>query len=203
MSDEALFRLNYTPDYADTFAVQRQSIRYHYSASQRHVWWLLLPVWIGAAFVTTRWDDRVQEVLEPHAHPLVVAWAPSALLFVVMFSMWWIVCRWLAPMMSARWLAQRKAPQPIEFQALPERLQWLSEDGGRWVRWSSVERMFVTPTAVCFLVADMTQFVPRSAFADAAGLRSFVETSLTRISEPARQLSLADKSVKAVLAAGI
>jgi hypothetical protein len=203
MTDANGLQLTYTPDYADTFSVQFQARRYHYSAVQRYVWWLLPVVQLGGVLpAVVVWDDPIRDTLEMFMPPSIAVWGPLAIFVIASVAMWLVVCRWLALRLSARWLAQRRAPVPVVFQDLPDRMLWASEDGERWIAWPRIERIFVTPTAVCFLVGDMTHFLPRRAFENAAALRDFLEAALSRLSDEARQASTTDKSVRAALAAG-
>src|SRR5262245_1604831 len=113
----------YTPDYAAAFAVQRQALRYHYSAAQRYVWWLLPILLLLTLVAVLRWDEAIRSVLAPLGHPTIVFWSPLIVYLVVGAAMWLFVCRWLIWKVSARWLAQRKAPVPLTFDVLPDRMR--------------------------------------------------------------------------------
>lgn len=197
MSDAAGLRLTYTPDYADLLATVRDSRRYHYSAMQRYVWWLVPVLQLLTIAAVIVWDEPIKSVLWPFLPPIVNVWSPLLIFIAISIGLWGFACGWLAPRLSARWLAQRKAPTPVTFQMQSDRLHWEGQDGGSWLSLAAIERVFVTRSSVCFLAGPGTLFVPRSAFTDPTALRDFVEMLLPRLSEPARRASLADRSIVA------
>lgn len=199
MTDLANIRLTYTPNLSDTFAVARYGQRYFYSARQRHVWWLVpgLQVLVLAAVII--WDRPIKDMLAPFLDPLVNVWTPVLFFVLISLALWLVLCRWLAPRMSARWLTQRNAPKPIIFEVQPDRLHWQDDDSGHWVKWAAIEQVLVTPTSVCCPATPKMYFVPRSAFRDGAELEAFVRSALEHLTEAAKQASLADRSVAAIL----
>ena len=96
----------------------------------------------------------------------------------------------------ARWLEQRKPATPTAFTAGPQGLSWQSEDIESRVAWRPIERIFLTPEALCFLCGAVTLYVPRRVFRDALELKAFLDKAIPSLGDEARRLTEADPTVQ-------
>lgn len=199
---DELFRAAYMPDYNEVFAVSRMSTSRHFSRSQRFVAWGAILGYLLFVFGMIRADEWIDRTLDDLVGPPLAGILPMA--FAIAFGIFWV---WLVgyrvlPRLSARWLTQRKGLEVLTFVADVDALRFTSASGGSWHKWSAVERMFVTPPAVCFLVGGMTLFVPRRAFADTAAFERFVRACLPRLTQAALAATRADPSMLRILRSG-
>ena len=194
------FVVRYTPRYEDTFKVQRQSIRYHYSLAQRYLPWLILLLLAAAIGLIIYFDRAIIAAFRGFAPPLVAAWSPP-LLMVFAYLIWvYGYCYGLAPRLAARWLSQRSAPLPTTLEIDGDRLIWQSEVARGEVAMRGIERLFSSKTGVCMIVSNTTMFVPHDAFETAADRKAFVGVVLSKMTDAARERSERDRSVKRLLA---
>lgn len=199
MHDAAFFRSDYTPDYGEMLAVSKAARRYHYSSMQRYSCWLPVLVYLVVLLNLALWgDDVLKDAVTPVAGPVAATWASLGIIVVLAVTLWLFYAR-MVPVLSARWITQRKPLPLTSFSAEPEMLRWESEESRSSVKWSAIERLFVTPAAVCLLYGGMTLYVPRRLFGDQVAAAEFVRRALGCLSPPARALSETDPSVRAML----
>jgi hypothetical protein len=196
----AFFERNYTADYNDIFAVQRASRLYHYSARQRFIALLVMvPYMALVAWLAVYSDDWVNALARVVGSG--VAWLiPLVGLIIVYFVFVRVVCYWAIPKLSARWMEQRRPASAQAFTADDTGMRWDSPQNGLWLKWPGVERIFLTPMALCFLSGGMTYYIPRRAFSGPAEMKSFLAAALQKVPAEARAKSEADATVKAILA---
>lgn len=197
--DAPFMKTTYTPDYAEMFAVARTAQRYHFTSYQRYVWWLAVAVYFALIFSIATWGDPLERAAEPFLGRQLALFAPVALIFVLGMVFIYGVRR-SSQTMSAKWLAQRKPLIPTLFTADAEHLAWENEEMSTRVRWRAIERLFVTPAAVCFVYAGQTLYLPRRLFPTETDLRAFIAAALPHLEPAAREASKADPLVKAALA---
>lgn len=195
MSESAFFETTFTPDYGEMFAVQRRAARYHYSSGQRYVWWGYIAIYIGLIGCIAYWGDVVERALTPLLGEDIAFWSPIALM-VILGASAMALFRWLSLRYSARWLEQRKPSSPTAFAAGPDGLSWQSEDIESRVGWRPIERIFLTPEALCFLCGAVTLYVPRRVFCDALELKAFLDKAIPALGDEARRLTEADPTVQ-------
>lgn len=195
MTDTPYFSAQFTPDYGEMFAVQRRAARYHYSSGQRRVWWLYIAVYIGLIACVAYWGDVVERTLTPLLGEDIAFWSPI-ILIVFLGAAALALLRWLSLRYSARWLEQRKPATPTAFTAGPQGLSWQSEDIESRVAWRPIERIFLTPEALCFLCGAVTLYVPRRVFRDALELKAFLDKAIPSLGDEARRLTEADPTVQ-------
>ena len=200
MSETTFFKTVFTPDYREMIAVAQASRRYHFTRGQRSIWTLLLLIYAATIFSIFYFDQILIEASEPHIGPIFSPWMPILTAAVVGIFYVWYVCYFLAARLSGRWLQQRSPPRQVSLNADAEYISWYSEDSGLWLKWAAIERIYVTPIAVAFLVGGVSHYVPKRSFPDEETQRRFVRDALERIPETARHLSKEDPTVRAAIA---
>lgn len=198
MSSEPFLKITYTPDYTEMFAVGRASRRYHFTSYQRYVWWLAVAVYFALALGVAFWGDPVENAVAPLIGRRAAMFAPVAV--IALLGIVFVVGLYrTSAAMSAKWLARRKPLTPTTFVADAQSLAWENDEMSSRVRWHAIERLFVTPAAVCFIYGGQTLYLPRRLFAAPADLQAFVTSALAGMSPDARSISEADPLVKALL----
>ena len=81
----------------------------------------------------------------------------------------------------------------------PDTLEWRNEESVTSVKWTAIERLFLTRDAVCLLYGGVTLFLPKRLFAAPGALKAFVAEAMARLPEPSRAVSAADPLVAKVL----
>jgi hypothetical protein len=197
MSVTSYFSTTYTPDYRELFAVQLAARRYHFTAAQRYIAWLVFVPYLAIVAVIVFGHEFIANALAPIVGRSVATWSPLGIIILVAILALWLICYRVMPALSARWLAQRKPLKPVTFTAGPDHLKWESEETSSSVKWSAIERLFLTGEAVCLLYGGVTLFLPRRLFSDAAALKAFLDQTMPHLPEAARAISEADPLVRA------
>ncbi len=197
----AFFAVGYTPDYNEMFAVQRASRRYHFTSGQRSSLWLLFLPYAALIAGTVYFDTAISAALRPYVGRTVAHWVPLGLFVVSLAIYVWLLYSRIMPRTSARWLEARKPLLPTDFRADDSGLHWQSSEYRSWIKWTAIERVFVTPGAVCFLYGGASLYLPRRLFKDEAQIKIFVERVLASLSPAARELSVSDAAVRSLLRA--
>src|SRR5262245_19914461 len=113
MSDTSYFSTTYTPDYRELFAVQLAARRYHFTAGQRYIAWLVFFRYLVAVLVIVLGHELIANALAPIVGRSVATWSPLGIIIVVAILAVWLICYRVMPALSARWLAQRKPLKPV------------------------------------------------------------------------------------------
>lgn len=190
--------IEYVPEFADTFAVQRAALRYHFTARQRYFAWIPFGLFAGTLALIIYVAPDIERALRPSVGRDISFFGPIALMVLAAFAFVFGYTRLLAPRLAARWIKKRSAPPRSTFRADETGLSWSTELTHTTIQWPAVERVFVTPRGICFLVGTLTWFVPTRVVASAAAQRALVRFALLHLNPEARGLSLSDPKVAAL-----
>jgi hypothetical protein len=200
MSETTFFKTVFTPDYREMIAVAQASRRYHFTWGQRSIWMLLLTIYALMIFCVFYFDNVLIRLAAPWVAPQLALWTPILAAAAIGGFYIWFVCYYLATKLSGRWMQQRSPARPVSLNADDDYISWYSEDSGLWLKWSAIERIYVTPVAIAFLVGGISHYVPKRSFPDAKARKQFLRTALDRIPAAASRRSRADGAVRAAIA---
>ena len=206
MSDGVVIETTYTPAYEETFAASRLSSKLSYNRRQKLIA-CAIPFFamVIVGILVTALVIKVKVVylfFQPLLGNLFAAIAVISIFIAILVFWLWSMNYYttkIAPQMSARWIAERKALKPLAFLANDSELRWESEISGVWMRWTAVDGVKVTSDLICFLVGAQIYFLPRRAFKDQVALAKFMEFSLKQLPDPVAAKAREDKAVTALL----
>ncbi len=200
MSESTFFKTIFIPDYSEMIAVAQASGRYHFTWAQRSIWAGLILIYAAMIFAIFRYDRVFIDWAEPVLGPVLSPWMPIIAAIALGAFYTWFVCYFLACRLSGRWLEKRSPSRPVSLSADADYISWYSDESGLWLKWTAIERIYVTPIAIAFLVGGMSHYVPIRSFANAREMRDFLRDALQRIPDAARRRSKEDLAVREAIA---
>ncbi len=193
------FQVTYQPTMEDFASVQIAARPHIFSPTQQLVW---IPLTVAALALAAAafWSAGLM------AHRLAPDFQDQNALLLLQFIVAIGACVLfinyvhtpITYKLSQRWLAERYPPSENKVEANDDKISWFTAQADFHVRWSGVERIFMTPTTVVLLARPMAFFIPTCEFS-AGGLQAFINEALTHMTPNARDATLADPDIQAVL----
>lgn len=189
----------FRPTLADLASAQAAAHHYIFTPRQRLVW-IPMTLLATAVFATTFWlAGLIADQLDPHdLDPRI----PFAVQTVVALAVALLADqRVFRPMLMKRvadWLNNRYPPTQSNIEVDATGISLMTDQADFSLAWSGVEVIFMTPTTVCFFTPPLACYMPARVF-DAPGLKAFLSEALTHLSPQARDATLADARIQAVL----
>jgi hypothetical protein len=199
MSETTFFKTVFTPDYHEMITVAQASRRYHFTLAQRSVWLFLVLIYGAVLFAVFYFDRAIIDAARPHVAPVIAPWMPIVVAAVIGGLYTWLMSAWLAPRLSGRWIERRSPSRPVSLSADADYISWYSEDRGVWLKWSAIERVYVTQNSIAFLVGGVSHYVPKRSFTDAETRRRFLREAVERLTTAAQRRSRQDRAIRAVM----
>ncbi|MET3927555.1 YcxB family protein [Devosia sp. 2618] len=189
--------LRYVPDFNDLMAASTHLRTRRYPAGARVKFSAIAfsLVAVGAALAVLA-DIALRRAVPavPNWIGMVAVLALTALLYAKILQPWML-------RQSAAIIQTARKAGPMQFTSGAEGMRWADGDIDFQLRWSGVEAIYGTTTALAFMSGAIALVLPYSAFSTTEARRDFVEYALSAIPADAARVSRADKSLQALLAA--